>query len=58
MAVACDHSYLIRIVDRKMCVYEDEDIRDRFREWQSWRKEGPGMGICIEDDYEERGRRT
>jgi hypothetical protein len=58
IAVACDNSNLIGIVDGQVGIYEDEDICDSFRERQSWRKESPGMRIGVDDDDKKRGRNT
>lgn len=58
MAVACYHGYLVCIVDCEVGVYEDEDVRYRFREGQSWGEECPGMRVRIEDNYQEGRRRT
>lgn len=41
-----------------MGVYEDEEVRYGFREGENWGEKGPGVRVCVEDEYEEGGRGT
>ena len=51
-----ENSHLVGVIDGQMCIYKNEDIGNGFGEREVWREERPGMGICVEDYYEEGGR--
>ncbi len=33
-----------------MSVYEDGEVGDGGGEGEGWREEGPGVGVCVEND--------
>lgn len=43
------YSYSVGVVEGKVGVYEDEEIRDGGGEGQGGGEESPGMGIGVED---------
>lgn len=45
--------YFVGVVEGEVGVYEDEDVGDGLGEGEGGGEEGPGMGVCIEDDGEE-----
>lgn len=50
MAMASYYGYLIGIVDCKVRVYKDEEIRYGFGERECGGEECPGMRIGVEDN--------
>ena len=49
-------SDLVGVIESQMGVYEDKEIGDCFGEGEGVCKEGPGVGVRVEDDGQE-GRR-
>jgi hypothetical protein len=56
MGVTRDDGYLIGCIESQVCIYEYYDVCNGLRQWKGWRKEGPGMGVGVEDDGQ-KGRR-
>ena len=55
LAVGSDNGNLVSIVDCQVGVYKNEYVGDGFGEGEGWGEEGPCVGICVKDYYEERG---
>lgn len=45
--------YFVGVVEGKVGVYEDEDVGDGLGQSEGGGEEGPGVGVCVEDDGKE-----